>query len=136
MWLSLQYTYGRNSSFAAIAAGKYDNIRLMAGDSQSQGLTPSVPPTHPWRPIQDAARLPASDPDSLDTFSAPCYHFAEALTDQFVKAGKQAPTLGLLNMAIGGSMIEEWVTNEVVSMFECAAPSCVGAAPSLWCLNM
>jgi hypothetical protein len=115
MWLQLQFTFARNASFAAIARGQYDNIRLMSGDSQSQGLSPAVPPTHPWRRIQDAAALPASDPDSLDTFSAPCYHFAEALTDQFVAAGKPPPTLGLLNMAIGGSMIEEWVTNEVVS---------------------
>lgn len=115
MWLQLQYTFARNSSFAGIAAGKYDNIRLMSGDSQSSGLTPSVPPTHPWRRIRDAASLPASDEESLDTFSAPCYHFAEALTDQFVAAGRQPPTLGLLNMAIGGSMIEEWVTNDVVS---------------------
>ena len=115
MWLNLQFTYARNSSFAAIAKGAYDNIRLMSGDSQSQGLSPSFPPTHPWRRIQDAASLPSSSKESLDTFSAPCYHFAEALTDQFVAAGKPAPTVGLLNMAIGGSMIEEWITNEVVS---------------------
>jgi len=116
MWLQLQFTFARNSSFAGIAAGRYDNIRLMSGDSQSQGLTPAVPPTHPWRRVRDAAALPASSGDSLDAFSAPCYHFAEALTDQFVAAGKQPPpTLGLVNVAIGGSMIEEWVANDVVS---------------------
>jgi len=116
MWLQLQFTFARNSSFAGIAAGRYDNIRLMSGDSQSQGLTPAVPPTHPWRRVRDAAALPASSGDSLDAFSAPCYHFAEALTDQFVAAGRQPPpTLGLVNVAIGGSMIEEWVTNDVAS---------------------
>lgn len=42
-------------------------------------------------------------------------HFAEAITDQFVGAGKELPVLGLLNLAIGGSMIEEWMENDVVS---------------------
>ncbi len=70
MWLQLQFTYARNSSFAAIGTGALDNIRLMSGDSQTQGLNGGKPPLHPWRRIQDAASLPASNPDSLDTFSA------------------------------------------------------------------
>ena len=34
MWLPVFYSYSRNDSLANITAGKYDNIRLMAGDSQ------------------------------------------------------------------------------------------------------
>lgn len=113
MWLQNQYTYGRNASFDRIQTGAYDNIRLMSGDSQSQGLSPTLPPTHPWRLLRDAAALPAGNPDAWDEFSAPCYHFAEALTDQFVAAGKTPPTIGLVAVAIGGSMLEEWVTNDV-----------------------
>jgi hypothetical protein len=113
MWLQLQYTYGRNASYGGIQTGAYDNIRLMSGDSQSQGLSPTLPPTHPWRLVRDAAALPPGNGDAWDEFSAPCYHFAEALTDQFVAAGKTPPTLGLVAVAIGGSMLEEWVTNDV-----------------------
>jgi hypothetical protein len=119
MWLSLKFTYAHNSSRAAALAGTYDNIRLMAGDSQTQGLSPSVPPTHPWRTNRAAAALDPDNDDSWSGFSAPCYHTAEALTDQFLKAGKVAPTLGLVAMAIGGSTIEEWIYNNVAE--GCAA---------------
>ena len=36
-----------------------------------------------------------------------------------MKAGKVAPTLGLVAMAIGGSTIEEWIYNDVAE--GCAA---------------
>lgn len=104
MWLQLQYTYARDATIAKIATGALDNIRIASGDSQSQGLSPSLPPAHPWRHAQDAAALPAHDIDSLDQFSAPCLHFAEAITDQHVAAGLAPPTLGLVATAIGGSM--------------------------------
>jgi len=112
-WLQLQFTYAHNSSRAAALAGSYDNIRLMSGDSQTQGLSPSTPPVHPWRTLRDAAALEPSDPDSWSQFSAVCYHTAESLTDQFKAAGKTPPTIGLVAMAIGGSTIEEWIPNEV-----------------------
>ena len=135
-WLQLQFTYARNSSFAHIAKGNYDNIRVASGDSQTQGLSPSTPPLHPWREIRDAASLPSDNTDSLDQFSAPAYHFAEALTDQFIAAGKTPPTLGLIGMAIGGSMIEEWLSYE-------GAIDCFGFTPdandnhnhNLWDVN-
>lgn len=109
MWLQLQYTFAHNTSAAAVAAGSYDNIRLMSGDSQSQGLAGGLPPVHPWRHAQDAAALKADDTDSWHQFSAPCWHFAEALTDAFRAAGKDVPVLGLVATAIGGSTIEEWL---------------------------
>jgi hypothetical protein len=112
-WLQTQFTYANASVFAGIARGAYDNIRLASGDSQSQGLAPTLPPVHPWRTAQAAAALPASDGDSIAQFSAPCWHFAEALTDEHVKAGKTPPTLGLVATAIGGSTIEEWIPVDV-----------------------
>ena len=116
-WLPMKFTYAFNSSLAALQTGKYDSIRIMAGDSQSEGLSPSYPPTHPWRTLRDAA---ARGDESWAEFSAACYHFAEALVDQHLAAGKQPPVLGMLNVAIGGSVIEEWVTNDV-------AEKCFGA---------
>lgn len=105
-------TYGGADAKAAIAAGTYDNIRVMSGNSESAGLSPKVPPTHPWRRAKDAAALPADDPDSWWQTSAVMWHFGAALTDQHKAAGKPAPTLGLLSTAIGGSQIEEWMTND------------------------
>ena len=114
MWLQLRFTYAHNSSRAAVLAGTYGNVRLMSGDSQTQGLSGGVPPVHPWRWAKDAAGLDAdSNPDAWSQFSAPCWHFAEALTDQIRAAGKAPPTIGLVAMAIGGSTIEEWMTNDV-----------------------
>eukprot|EP00040_Diaphanoeca_grandis_P043546 m.9603 g.9603 ORF g.9603 m.9603 type:complete len:763 (+) comp7821_c0_seq1:110-2398(+) len=129
MWLNLQYTYARNKSFAALAAGSYNNIRVMAGDSQSQGLNPAVPPTAPWMLAKDAALA-----GKLDVFSAACYYFGEGLTDQLKSASMVVPPIGLINTAIGGSMIEEWVTNEV-------AATCFGADVAthnheLWDVNI
>jgi hypothetical protein len=73
--------------------------------------------------VKDAAQLPQQDPDSWFQFSAACYHFAEAVTDQHVLANRSAPTLGLVSTAIGGSMIEEWIT-------DATAQQCYGYAHS------
>lgn len=108
-------TYGGESSLAAINNGDYDNIRLMSGSSESAGLDPQVPPTHPWRRVKDAAALPPSDIDSWWQYSAVSFHFGEALTDQHKAAGRKPPTIGLLSTAIGGSQIEEWITDAVAS---------------------
>jgi hypothetical protein len=117
-WLQMQYTYGRNASFAKIAAGAYDNVRVASGDSQANGLAPSGPPLHRWRHARDAAALPRADVDALDQFSAMGWHFAEAMTEHT----NQTVHFGLVSYAIGGSSLEEWVTNDV-------AQSCFGSNP-------
>ena len=91
----------------------------MSGSTGAVGLSPAVPPTHPWRTGKDAVAVPLSSDESWWHFSAACWHFAEAVTDAHVKAGKAPPTLGLINTAIGGSVIEEWITDE-------EAQKCVG----------
>ena len=48
-------TYGLDNSLWAIQSGQYDNVRLMSGTSEVQGIEPPVPPTHPWRRVKDAA---------------------------------------------------------------------------------
>ena len=48
MWLPLAHAYTRNETVAAIKAGKYTNIRLMAGNS---GNAPNYPTkSGPWNP--------------------------------------------------------------------------------------
>ena len=142
MWLPTKYTYSHNRSFAAIAAGKYDNLRVMAGDSQAQQLAPKVPPTHAWLRAKAAATTPTgSDSDSgprstaLGDTSAACFYFAQGLTDQHVALGKKPPIIGILNMAIGGSMIEEWITNEVAQKCFGASRVAEGRSHMLWDVN-
>jgi hypothetical protein len=108
-------TYGGLDSLAGINAGSYDNIRLQSGTSEVNGLSPTYPPTHPWRHVKEAAAIPQDDTDSWWMNSAVCFHFGEAITDQHKAAGKVPPTIGLISTAIGGSQIEEWITTEVAS---------------------
>jgi len=115
MVLEFTLTYGGPESAAAITAGTYDNIRLQSGSSESEGLHPTVPPTHPWRTSKDALAVNITSIDSWWHFSSACWHFAEAITDAFKGAGKSVPTLGLISTAIGGSQIEEWITDAVAS---------------------
>ena len=88
MWLPMSFTYSRNYTVANITAGKYSNIRLMAGDSQHGRA-------YPWKTAKDATichngtKTPSGVPDGrvipcdyngppLFRFSAACWYFAEA----------------------------------------------------------
>lgn len=90
--------------------GKYDNIRLMAGNSQSST-------SFPWRTArQSIAGGNASNPSySLFQFSAACWYFAEVLTNTLRAANQPVPAIGLISTAIGGSMIEEWLLNDTIA---------------------
>eukprot|EP01046_Picozoa_sp_COSAG06_P051399 COSAG06_NODE_8372_length_2191_cov_277.804493_2_plen_99_part_00 len=90
MWLPLHFSYARNYTAANITAGKYDNIRLMAGDSQHSTM-------YPWSTAKGALNQTDIAKSDLFDFSAACWYFAEALTDEFVAAGKTPPTIGLIN---------------------------------------
>lgn len=68
MWLPMLHTFSRNYTVANISAGKYSNIRLMAGDSQQSA-------TFPWMTAaQSIADGNESVPDySLFKFSGACW---------------------------------------------------------------
>jgi sialate O-acetylesterase len=145
MWLTNWYTFSRNASLASVRAGNYNNIRVAAGDSQcppnDQGgphcnnLEPASgdAAVFPWYPAQDAATINISAFNYLppfakdreaylfDVLSATCWSFAEALTDQLKASGKTPPPIGIVNVAIGGSQIEEWMPVSV-------SQQCAGAA--------
>eukprot|EP00729_Bicosta_minor_P002694 gene2694-25465_t len=113
MWLPLSYTYHRNETVGNITEGKLDNIRLMAGNSQSGTF-------HPWQTSKQSISNSNETEGkyNLFQFSAACWYFAESLTYRLqaeVDAGRAEPSsivpLGLISTAIGGSMIEEWTTN-------------------------
>ena len=59
--------------------------------------------------VQAFFSKPAARPAQLDDFAAACFYFGEALAD-LLGGAKRAVPLGLVATAIGGSMIEEWVS--------------------------
>lgn len=106
MALPLLHTLTRNISLAAIAAGKYHNIRI-------QQMASNMNPYTPWTTIAQAA----ATPDVFLGFSAACYYYGESLTDAL---GDAAPPLGLIHTAWGGSTIQNWISNATLNSDVCA----------------
>ena len=48
----------------------------------------------------------------VDNFSGIGGMFARYLTEHFITAGKEAPILGMIQSAFGGSSIEAWIKSE------------------------
>ena len=109
MALPLEFTLTRNISLAAIAAGKYSNIRI-------QQMASNMNNAHAWTTIQQAA----ADPKVFFDFSASCFYFGESLTDIL---GAAAPPLGLVHTAWGGSTIQQWLSNATLNSGACANSS-------------
>jgi len=131
MWLPVSHTYSRNETVAAIKGGKYNNVRLMAGNS---GTDPSFPastkadkgkwdPTkyggangsNPWMTAMQAIATGASSGTAggnypLFSIGAACWYFAQQLSELGVKH-----PIGIADTAIGGQRIEEYMTNTSIS---------------------
>eukprot|EP00039_Didymoeca_costata_P023336 m.6756 g.6756 ORF g.6756 m.6756 type:complete len:756 (+) comp3578_c0_seq2:14-2281(+) len=130
MWLPVSHTYSRNETVDAIKAGKYNNIRLMAGSS---GTNPSYPKaskssqgpwnagygsvngSNPWMTSRqsistgNSSGLTGGD-YPLFAMGAACWYFAQRLAE----LGVSHP-IGIMNTAIGGQRIEEYMTNATIS---------------------
>jgi hypothetical protein len=110
MALPMSHTFSRNASAAAVLSGKYANIRL-------KQISTNMNPAFPWMTLHDAVtnRLVGEHGKINDTylnlFSATCYYFGESLTEEL---GSDAPPIGLIHTAYGGSMIEQWLTETTV----------------------
>ncbi len=118
MWLQVQHTFSRNDTANNITAGKYQNVRVMAGSSGA------VPYAH-WPPTYGAAggsnpwmtALQAAPPGCVEAQNCPlfavggtCWYTAQALAE----AGVDVP-IGILDTAIGGQRIEEYLVNTTVA---------------------
>eukprot|EP01060_Flectonema_neradi_P030374 TRINITY_DN4390_c0_g1_i3.p1 TRINITY_DN4390_c0_g1~~TRINITY_DN4390_c0_g1_i3.p1 ORF type:complete len:608 (+),score=103.46 TRINITY_DN4390_c0_g1_i3:60-1883(+) len=102
MALSLHFTMSRNKSRDAILAGKYSNIRIY---SMASNMNPNIS----WSTLKNATNIPMRHTDNLFfSMSATCYYFAESLTDLM---GSNAPPIGLIHTAFGGSEAERWTSN-------------------------
>ncbi len=117
MALPLANTLSRNLSIAAIAAGKYSNIRI-------QQLSGNMNPDTPWTTVEQAAAVSSSSNSNQQAevflaFSGTCYYFGESLTDVLGGVGV-APPLGLIHTAWGGSTIQNWISNDTLNSEVCA----------------
>ena len=103
MWLPVKYSFSRNESVAAIAQGKYANIRGMFSPSAT------TPTAGVWKTAQQAiADGNATTPTySLFDMGATCLYFAQELVDR----GITTP-IGIADTAIGGQRIEEFMNNK------------------------
>ena len=150
----MYYTYSRNLSKAAIASGRYHNIRMMQfGHNPQQSPTFVVnetrwgghkgnaslgrPQGFVWASAAEAAATPfpskknswgtydwAFNSTVLEQFSATCWYFAQALTDELQAAaggGAAALPIGLIASSVGGTMIESWTPNSTLD--ECSRAS-------------
>ena len=133
MWLPVQHTYQRNETARNISAGKYSNIRMMAGSSgifvrgevlqATEGGADTVPwppaygnaatnGSNPWLTAAQAAPEGCADDGTCPFFAvgASCWYFAQGLAD----LGITTP-IGIADSAIGGQHIEEFMINHTIS---------------------
>ena len=103
----------------AIQAGKYSNIRLMAGSSGNKpdGSWPpkygGVGGSNPWMTAQQAVADGTWDKPTFSLFQigGTCWYFAQALAD----LGVTTP-IGITDTAIGGQRIEEFMNNASIGV--------------------
>ena len=141
MELTMHYTFSRNLTTAAVAAGRYRNIRMMKFDknpmssptfvvneSRWGSAKESSRPGFVWVTAEEAASTPypmkkngwggynwAFNSTVLHQFSAMCFYFAQALTDELnASAPGGAPPIGLIASAVGGTVIESWMPNSTL----------------------
>ena len=111
MALPVAHTFSRNITAKAVLGGKYANIRL-------KQIGSNMNTQFKWMTLHDAVsqRLVAEhgkvNSTYFELFSATCYYCGESLTEEL---GADAPPLGLVHTAFGGSMIEQWLTEDTVA---------------------
>jgi sialate O-acetylesterase len=126
MELPLHFTLTRNDTYAAVAAGRYEQISLLHFDHnplpQPARVVGGDKVLTPWMRAAAALRTGA-----LDKFAAACWYFGESLADRLEQAAAAGPNaekvpIGLIESAFGGTMIESWLP--VASQLGCANITC------------
>lgn len=145
MGLPLKHTFHRSQLTKDIAFhGKYHNIHIMAGNSDANRVYYSsdhptsianygdTGGTNPW--MSSLQALHAESPDRgyrnrLEMFSGTCWYFAQHLTDR----GAVDYPIGLINTAIGGRRIQEFMDNRTISQcHQRTVPGQGDTEPYLW----
>jgi sialate O-acetylesterase len=122
MALPVQFTYARNDTITQIKNKAFGN------DIRLTGLKGNMNADQPWITISDAVggfnnkTMPHYGEAALDHFSSTCLYFGTSLYEGQQKLSDSgAAPIGLVHTAWGGSMIENWLTNEEIA-------TCKGAA--------
>ena len=133
MELLAMYTFERNDSLAQIAAGKYHNVRIyqhphIAAQTPQwvaeQRPSVKAPLEMQWNTAQMAHDIqvvessylhPAANMSALTQFSGLCWYFAQELTDLMLANNDEAVPIGMMDLAWGGTMIEQWTTNSTTA---------------------
>lgn len=119
MWLPVLHTFSRNDTARNISAGHYTNIRLAAGNSGSVPYA-KWPPSYagaggsnPWMTAAQAAPEGCVDDQSCPFFliGGTCWYFAQGLAE----GGVTVP-IGIIDTAIGGQRIEEFMNNHTIGV--------------------
>jgi len=108
MELALRYTFSRNISWNAYKNGSYHNIRLFHQEKFNildEDRSWVLPPDKGGEWIVDI------EEEDFMNFAAVCWYFAEELTNRL---GEDAPPIGLVFSAIGGTMVEAWTMNHTL----------------------
>ena len=125
MWLPISHSFHANATYAALRAGKYDQLRIMDGNSGNGEEVSS----NPWRRAADALGPQGrAVPVALGEFGAACWYFGQRLADLMEAAGDTA-SIGLIDTAIGGQRIEEYMVNDT-SLYACSER--LGATAPEW----
>eukprot|EP01060_Flectonema_neradi_P011037 TRINITY_DN180_c0_g1_i1.p1 TRINITY_DN180_c0_g1~~TRINITY_DN180_c0_g1_i1.p1 ORF type:complete len:608 (+),score=158.57 TRINITY_DN180_c0_g1_i1:43-1866(+) len=106
MALPLLHTISRNDSVKALQQGQFNNIRL-------HQLSGNMNPTMLWTTALNTTKNVNKGVPELFGFSATCYYFGQELSRQM---GANAPPIGLIHTAWGGSTAEQWTSNQTSSL--------------------
>lgn len=128
MALALRFTYARNQTIAAIKKSGIGSTS-MASAIRVTGLLGNMNADQPWVTLGTAVggvnngTMPSYGEIPLDQFSSTCAYFGIELFSALNTAaaapahsGKDGVIpVGLVHTAWGGSMIEEWLTDEAIA---------------------
>ena len=142
MELLMHFTFSRNDTLDSLARGMYQNIRIRQFPHNAMpeetyivkgGMGKFSPNASTWlgggqalalkAPVHHCFECGAANRSVLMMYSAACWYFGQALTDELSKMNDgKAPPIGLIASSVGGTMIELWTPVEELE--NCKNTSC------------
>lgn len=142
MELGVHNSFSRNRTYDAVRQGKYRHIRMFTmhnralPDSAWPSVDPFIAPTgNEWtlpdvgtypcddgRPLEPCLTNPATDAwvnNTVMSFSATCWYFAEVLSDLAEAKGEEPVPIGLVHSSVGGTTVEQWQPNASLNAQVC-----------------
>ena len=140
--LGVQYSYTFEVVREAILRGAYSNIRFFQfggmgyqndADTETYATTAMAPSIWPWQNLTTAVSVNNNSGvgavQAFGSLSATCFHFAQSLTDAW---GADAPPIGLVTNAVGGTTISAW--SDPADLAQCVNATDTASAAPPWVL--